>query len=729
MNFPKINKKKIIRKVEGYIRSSLRFFFKLTKVKFIYLDEHPFQRQAVLYMPNHVSSLDVLFLYAFLPKGTYFALTKHEMKRKSVRWLMRFAPVVSFNYHSPADAKKLMDILGKNHSCVLFVEGKITVTGNLMKIYEAHGILADRANVPLVPVWINGPQHGFFSRVKKKMYSRFLPKTTISIQHPITFKMGEKGKKDRNFISNELYRMMLNISFQATYNPDTSFFYELVQTAKINAKKEFFFRPKVVFDPMHEQGFSYKDILVLSFVYGMQIKKQVPMQEHVGILLANSIDNLACFIGCLAYDRVAAMLNFSAGFQSVSHCINLAGIKTVVTSRLFIENYPEWPEKMKQNGVSLLYIEDMQKSLYYRLKAWCAYKAKYVPYRYSGLKKAVVLFTSGSESLPKAVVLSHQNITANIHQFASLIDINRTDVLFNALPMFHSFGLVTGTLYPLLCGGRLYLYPTPLHYRQIPEIIYRIGATMMFGTDTFLKNYAKVAHPFDMHTLRFVLGGAEMIQASTRNLWMERFGVRLFEGYGATECSPVVTVNNRIFCHFGSVGQFLPAIRFKLRKVDGISKGGELCVKGPNIMMGYISSEDCHKIIPLEDGWYATGDIVEIDDLGFVFIKGRLRMFAKIGGEMVSLSLVENIAREVNPKGEYAAVSVAHETKGEQIVLVATIKGFSLTQMNDFIKKGEYSELLLPRVVLYKDKIPLLPSGKRDNTALRAWVVEKIKKA
>ena len=189
---------------------------------------------------------------------------------------------------------------------------------------------------------------------------------------------------------------MLNISFQATYNPDTSFFYELIQTAKINAKKEFFLRPKVVFDPMHEQGFSYKDLLVLSFAYGKQIKKYVPLQENVGILLPNSIDTLACFIGCLAYDRVAAMLNFSAGFQNILHCVTLAGIKAIVTSRLFMENYPLWTEKLKQLGISVLYVEDMQKSRWYHLWAWLAYKVKYVPYRYSGLKKAVVLFTSGS---------------------------------------------------------------------------------------------------------------------------------------------------------------------------------------------------------------------------------------------------------------------------------------------------------------------------------------------
>ena len=725
MSSLKINKKK----AEKYIRSFLRFFFRLTKVKVVYLDEHPFQKQTVLYMPNHVSSLDVLFLYAFLPKGTYFALTEHEMRRKSVRWLMHFAPVISFNYHSPADAKKLIDILSKKHSCVLFAEGKITRTGNLMKIYEAHGVLADRAKVPLVPIWINGPQYGYFSKVKKKTYSRFLPKTTISIQNPISFQMGEKGKKDRNFISNELYRMMLNISFQATYNPDTSFFYELVQTAKINAKKEIFFRPKVIFDPAHEEGISYKDLLTLSFLYGQQIKSYVPEQENVGILIPNSIDTLACLTGCLAYDRVAAMLNFSAGFQSIQHCIKLAGIKTIITSRLFMEEHSEWIEKITQSGITLLYVEDMQKSYWHHLTSWIDYKIKYVPYRYSGLKRAVVLFTSGSETLPKAVVLSHQNITANIHQFASLIDINRTDILFNALPMFHSFGLVVGTLYPLLCGGRLYLYPTPLHYRQIPEIIYRIGATMMFGTDTFLKNYAKVAHPFDMHTLRFVLGGAEAVQDSTRNVWSERFGIRIFEGYGATECSPVVTVNNRIFCRFGSIGQFLPAIQYKLKKVEGISKGGELCVKGPNIMMGYISPEDYHKIIPLNDGWYATGDVVEIDDLDFVFIKGRLKMFAKIGGEMVSLLLVENIAREVNPKGNYAALSIEHETKGEQIILVSTDKNFSLDKMATIIKQRDYSDLLLPRTVLYKEEIPSLPSGKRDNTSLRQWVIEKIKRA
>lgn len=212
---------------------------------------------------------------------------------------------------------------------------------------------------------------------------------------------------------------------------------------------------------------------------------------------------------------------------------------------------------------------------------------------------------------------------------ASIETINVTDTIFNALPMFHSFGLTVGTLFPLLEGAKLFLYPSPLHYRVISEIVYEIGASVMFGTDTFFRGYAKIAHPIDFHNIRFMFGGAEAIKPDTRNMWVERFGIRVMEAYGSTECSPVVTANNRIFNRFGSIGKLLPKIQHKIIPVDGIENGGELVVKGPNIMMGYIMPDNPGVLVPLEGGWYHTGDVVDIDEIGFVFIKDRIKRFAK----------------------------------------------------------------------------------------------------
>ena len=327
---------------------------------------------------------------------------------------------------------------------------------------------------------------------------------------------------------------------------------------------------------------------------------------------------------------------------------------------------------------------------------------------------------------PKGVVLSHQNLVANVRQFGSAIDINKTDIVFNCLPMFHSFGLVIGTFYPLLSGGRLFIYPTPLHYRAIPEMIYNIGATMLFGTDTFLHSYAKVAHPFDFDTLRFVLGAAEPVQKHTRDMWMEKFGIRIFEGYGSTECSPFLTVNNRIFCNFNSVGKLLPDIDYKLKKVDGIAEGGSLCVKGSNIMLGYMTSDRPTELIRPVGGWFDTGDVVQVDNMGFFYIKGRLRRFAKIAGEMVSLPMIELLIKDAYPdiSMEVAAISVPHPTKGEQIIVVTTSHKVTLSEVSPFIQQRGFSEIYIPKEIIYKREIPSLASGKRDYVTLQKQVIE-----
>ena len=242
--------------------------------------------------------------------------------------------------------------------------------------------------------------------------------------------------------------------------------------------------------------------------------------------------------------------------------------------------------------------------------------------------------------------------------------------------------------------------------------------------------YGKIAHPFDFHNVRFMYGGAEAVKPDTRNMWMERLGIRVMEAYGSTECAPVITANNRIFNRFGSIGKLLPAIEHKIVPVDGIANGGELWVKGPNIMMGYIMPEKPGVLQPLEDGWYHTGDVVSIDDIGFVYIKDRIKRFAKIGGEMVSLNAVDNMVRRACEKyGEeysYGIVSIPHESKGEQIVLATNNRNVTQELLHNYIKAHGMSELYLPRIILFKEKLPVFATGKADNVTLKKEVMEEL---
>lgn len=440
------------------------------------------------------------------------------------------------------------------------------------------------------------------------------------------------------------------------------------------------------------------------------------------------------FFGLSAYERIPVMLNFSVGAKNMVSMCKTAVVKKVITSRLFIRNakMENVVEELKDSGFQVVYLEDLRNkiSLWEKINAYLRYKIKRVPHQAGGNKKAVILFTSGSEGAPKAVVLSHANIISNIKQMASIETINVTDTIFNALPMFHSFGLTVGTLFPLLEGAKLFLYPSPLHYRVISEIVYEIGASVMFGTDTFFRGYAKIAHPIDFHNIRFMFGGAEAIKPDTRNMWVERFGIRVMEAYGSTECSPVVTANNRIFNRFGSIGKLLPKIQHKIIPVDGIENGGELVVKGPNIMMGYIMPDNPGVLVPLEGGWYHTGDVVDIDEIGFVFIKDRIKRFAKIGGEMVSLNAVDEMVRNAYARSgaeySYGVVSVPHESKGEQIVLVTNNKDVTQDGLHSFIRSNGMSELYLPRIILYHDSLPVFATGKADNVTLKKQVLEEL---
>ena len=710
--------------MEKFIRAFLRFIFKASKVNVVWLKNQRKYPKTVLYISNHVSTLDILFLYAFLPERLCFAIKKRALKDWKIRFFMRYADLVPFNPLDPLDVKNIVARLEKGQSCVIFPEDKITKTGNLMKIYEAAGVLADRANVPFVPVWIDGAQYGYCSRLKNKKDRRPFPRTTITVQKPIDFKISEQGRKNRNYISNEIYQLMQNIAFKASFRPTASFFAEFMRAAKNNAHDGLFSRPKVARD-IEGTKYSYKDLCMKAYQYGGKFKKFIAHQETVGILLGNSMLTLFTLLGLLAYERVPAMLNHTSGMANVLSTLHTTKVKTVLTSKTFVEqnNLQAIIEAIKVQGILVVYLEDLQAKIKFKevLRSWFLYKRKYIPFSHGGNKRAVILFTSGSEGQPKAIVLSHQNIIANVRQFSSTIDINRTDLLFCCLPMFHSFGLVVGVFAPLLSGGRVFIYPSPLHYRNIPEAIYDSGATILLGTDSFLRSYARVAHPFDMHTLRFVFGGAEPIQSETRHLWMERFGIRILEAYGSTECSPLVTINNRIFCNFHSIGKILPGIEYKLKQIDGIEEGGSLMVKGPNVMLGFMSAANPGVVIAPAGGWYDTGDVVSLDDMGFVYLKGRLKRFAKIGGEMVSLPSLENLVKKAYPDLEFecTAVAIPHDTKGEQIILVTTSDKITAEVLTPFIKQQGYTELYLPKAIVYRKELPILGSGKRDFVTLK----------
>jgi len=409
------------------------------------------------------------------------------------------------------------------------------------------------------------------------------------------------------------------------------------------------------------------------------------------------------------------MINFTAGAANIRAACTAAVVRTIVTSRGFVERarLDKLVDSLAET-IRIIYLEDLRQtvSLADKMRALIGYRRALVPRNAD--EPAAILFTSGSEGTPKGVVLTHRNMLCNAAQAAARIDFGRTDKVFNTLPVFHAFGLTVGLVLPLVSGVPVFLYPSPLHYRVVPELVYGANATILFGTDTFLSGYARAAHAYDFRSVRYVLAGAEPVKEATRRLWAEKFGLRILEGYGVTETAPALALNTPMFNRFGTVGRLLPGIEARLEPVPGVEEGGRLYVRGPNVMLGYLKTDKPGILVPPEGGWHDTGDIVAIDRDGFVTIKGRAKRFAKIGGEMISLAAVETLASELWPDVQSAVVTEPDPRRGERLVLVTEKKGATRAAFQAYAKEKGASDLTAPAEVVIVDKLPLLGSGKAD---------------
>ncbi len=668
---------------------------------------------------NHVSFLDGLLLATVLKEKPVFAVNTHMAKKW---WVGPFLSLVEFFPVDPANpltTKSLIREVQAGRRCVIFPEGRITLTGALMKIYEGPGLIADKADADILPVRIDGPQFTPFSRLRGKLRLRWFPKVTITLLPPQRVKAppGLRGRARREAVAAELYDLMCGMIFDTCDRHRTLFQALLDARAAHGGGAE-------VAEDVQRRPMSYDGLVSASLVLGRRLAKGGRAGDRLGVMLPNAIATAAVFFGLQAHARVPAMLNYAAGARAMIDACTAAGLTRIITSRLFIERAKLQAELAAlQEHCEIIYLEDLREEvgtwdklrlLLTRPLAGRLHKGRMMADDITPDHPAVILFTSGSERSPKAVVLSHQNILANAYQLGARIDFNPTDTVFNPLPVFHSFGLTAGLLLPLLSGVRTFLYPSPLHYRIIPELVYDCNATILFGTNSFLKRYGDSANAYDFYSLRYVFAGAEKVTADTHRQWAERFGLRILEGYGATETSPVLSSNTPMQCKIGTVGRFLPGITYRIEALEGVSDGGRLWVKGPNVMLGYYHLEKPGVLDAPPEGWYDTGDVVSLDEDGFVTIQGRAKRFAKIAGEMVSLSVVEQLAKAVWPDAQVAAVALPDAKKGEQIILLISADPAPRDQLAAHCRESRLSELAVPRVILPGQDVPLLASGKVD---------------
>ncbi len=682
----------------------------------------------VLIVANHASLLDPVLLWAFLPDDVTFAINTHVAKAFWVKPALQFARVLPLDTGNPMSVKTLTHLLRENRRVVLFPEGRITVTGALMKIYDGAGLIADKADAPVLPVRIDGAQYTPFSRMRGIVRLRWFPTITLDILPPIRLELPTEMKGDdrRMKLGTMMEDLMADMVY-STNDHNRTLFQALLDARKIYGGRW------TILEDLQRKPVNYNGLVTRILALGGKLAELSSEGEAVGVLLPSTIATVAVFFGLNSRGRIPAMLNYTAGVNNLLTACVTAGIKTVVTSRRFIEMAKLENELARlQTTLRVVFLEDLAASLtaidkarallgnlQLRVGGTCAGNAA---------SPAVILFTSGSEGLPKGVVLSHANLLANRDQLVAKIDFNASDRVLNALPLFHCFGLNVGTMVSLLSGMFTFLYPSPLHYRIIPEVAYDINATILFGANTFLSGYAKHAHPYDFYSIRFVFAGAEKLMPETRRVWSDKFGIRIFEGYGVTETSPVLAANTSMHFRAGSVGRLLPGIRYQLERVEGIAEGGKLHVAGPNIMLGYLLPGEPGKLVPpcsiFGEGWHDTGDLVTVDADGYVSIRGRVKRFAKIGGEMVSLAAVEELAARLWPENLHVAASQPDIQKGERILLITDRPGAERTQLMEHVRKEGYSEMHLPRAIHFLDPMPLLATGKIDLQAVLAWLKE-----
>lgn len=443
----------------------------------------------------------------------------------------------------------------------------------------------------------------------------------------------------------------------------------------------------------------------------------------IGLLMPNAVAGAVTFFALQALGKTPAMLNFGAGTRAVEAALAAAKIDTVITSRTFIDKAELEPlMDALTRKVRVIYLEDVKPQISLTAKLKAALLGRF-PWALRSPKTdsnapAVILFTSGSEGAPKGVALSHTNILMNIVQITERIGFSASDRMFSSLPMFHSFGLTVGTLLPLMLGVRVFFYPSPLHYKIIPPLIKETASTIILGTDTFYRGYAHYAAAEDFASVNLAIAGAEKLRDATVALYQERFGVTVYQGYGVTETSPVISCNTPKAQKLGTVGKMFAYQQGRVEPVDGIARGGRLLIKGPNVMLGYLKI-DQPGVIQSQGEWHDTGDIVEVDADGFIHILGRAKRFAKVGGEMISLAAVEELVLGAKPDHAHAAIAAPDERKGERIVLFTECEDLI---RDDLIKQAVaigYAEIGLPREIKYVEKIPRLGSGKVDYEGLK----------
>lgn len=676
----------------------------------------------VLLLPNHVSWFDWLFLAVLLDEDWKFVTSSITAQASPLhRLLMVNKLTFPIDPASPYAVKRMAEFLNAGGRLVLFPEGQLSRTGTLMKIFDGTGFLLQKTKAKVIPCYLRGAKRILVSPNREKKL--FFPKVTAHFGLPLDPPRTEQASaaKARAALTTWLRDQLVSLQFQTEMDFGPRHLLDaIVEAARIQPSKK-------VLDDATNQSLSYRRVIIGADLLSQAMSKTLnPRSTRVGVLLPNVNATPVALMALWTLGKCPAVLNYSTGVPTMLACLELARVNQVVTSRAFLERAKIPANPFLSAGIELIYLEDLRQGIEpkQKLQAFARQLVWLKLWRMHDSEEAtaVILFTSGSEGVPKGVELTHKNILANIRQMLAVTDLQDTDRLFTCLPIFHSFGLTVGTILPLVRGMSVFIYPSPLHYRVVPSAFYGQHCTVLLSTNTFLNGYARKAQPYDFRSMRYLFAAAEKLQETTARTWAQRFGVRILEGYGATECAPCVAVNTPLQPKYGTVGRLMPGMEARLEPVEGVEAGGRLFVRGPNVMRGYLNKDANLKFQDLA-GWYDTGDIVSIDDEGFYQIQGRLKRFAKVSGEMVSLTAVEEALAGAFPqfgmRCQIAIVTRHDEEKGEALIAVTNEPKLGVEDLRAVIRGKGMTNLCVPREIRYLREIPKLGTGKTNHRELQ----------
>lgn len=704
----------------------------LYRIRIIGEENVPAEGPALL-VANHVSWVDALLLGATQRRRIRFMMYRQIYENRWLNPLFRLMGVIPISYQDPpkkilASLMEARAALDDGYMVCIFAEGSVTRSGMLQEFRGGFERIVRNSSIPVIPVYLGGVWGSIFSYFHGKPMTRW----PAMIPYPVGILFGKPLPPTTSAYEVRDRVMELSVDYFNDLKPRRhSIGEELIIGARHHWSK------RCISDTTGK-SLTFGQGLTAAVALASIVEKGTEGQRHIGILLPSSVGGALANMAVTLLRKVTVNLNYVASNDFRRHVVEQCDLQKVITSRRFLEKMPGM-----EPPPGAIYLEDLMPRITSRLKVRSYLKARFLPRRLlarsSGFKAdelATVMFSSGATGVPKGVLLSHHNILSNVEAFRMVYRPTEDDNLCAALPFFHSFGFTATLWFPLLSGFSASYHVNPLDGAQIANVVRESRSTLLFATPTFLLNYVRKAEKEDFKSLRAVIVGAEKLKKNVADMFEEKFGVRPLEGYGSTECAPVIAVNlppvdidgvHQAGAKEGSVGHPLPGVAVRVvepSNYEPVAQGAEglMLVRGPNVMLGYLNQPEKTAEV-FHDGWYVTGDIVRIDRDGFITITDRLSRFSKIAGEMVPLIAVEDMYHQALKAMEpvLTVTSVPDARRGERLIVLYTEASGGPERLHALIQASDLPNLWKPdRQAYYPiDAIPTLGSGKTDFKALR----------